>query len=394
MNYDFDTLVYKNIRSEMGASTPPALLEAGALPLFFAEMAFKTAPCITDSIVEKAQAGFFGCVNPDQYYRQAIVSWMNRRRKMTIQPEWIVPTTGTLVSITNAIQAFTNPGDGIIVQPPVFLAYNNRITKNGRLTVNNPMLLENGKYEIDFENLEILAKRNDTKMIILCNPQNPVGKVYTRQELERIAEISSNNGLLVVSDEIFAETAFDGSEAISFASLEQGKENCIVCTSLGKAFSLTGFNHANIMIPNETLRTAFEKQMDANYYGGLDCLLYYAVIAAYTKADEWLDQMKEYVQQNYHLIEAFLAENIPEIKVIKPQYAFLCWVDFRGLQMTEDNLHKFLINEAAVALNKGSDYGIEGECFARMNIAVPRKEIEKSLSRLLMAMDKIYLFKG
>ena len=226
------------------------------------------------------------------------------------------------------------------------------------------------------------------KLMVLCNPHNPIARVWGKQDLERLAGLARQYGVLVFSDEIFAEVVFPGYEARPFSTIDGAADHCIVSTSLGKVFNFTGFSHANMVIPNEAIRQAFRKQRDIDHYGSIDPFMYAAITAAYRRGGEWVREMVSYVFQNAVMIREFFAEHLPQVTVVEPEGTFVLWMDWRGLGLGEDALDDFLIHEAYLHLDRGSEYGPEGSGFTRMNIASPRAEIQKALGRLLDAARK------
>ena len=389
MKYDFDILVDReNIGSEKTIDTPKAVNMANAVPFFYAEMDFKTAPVVVDAIMGRAKTGYYAAALPDDAFLDAIIKWIRERRCWNIEKNWIVPTGGTVASICTAIQAFTEPGDGIIRQPPVFQAFRNRSLANNRIVLDNPLIYENGFYRMDFAQLEKLTTDPKAKMLLLCNPHSPVGRVWTKDELETLAKIVKKNNIIVFSDESFAETAYEPNFTTCFASIEDAKDNCIVSTSLNKNFSIQGIKHANLIIPSEAIRERFLKRLDANYFCDMEGFIYPILIAAYENGGDWLDAMKEYVAENLRLVTDFMNKHLPQVKVIQPEFMYFAWIDWRGLGMDEDELHRFLIEEAAFAIDRGSEYGKEGDCFGRMVLTVPRPEIARGLERLFKAVQK------
>jgi cystathionine beta-lyase len=230
--------------------------------------------------------------------------------------------------------------------------------------------------------------QESTSMMVLCNPHNPVAKVWRREDLERVAALAKKYNVLVFSDEIFAEVIFPGYEAIPYSTLPDAFDHCIVSTSLGKAFNFTGFSHANMIIPNAQLMQAFKAQRDIDHYGSMDPFIYAAVCAAYRNGGEWLNAMVAYVHQNIQMIQQFFAKYLPQIIIAEPEGSFVIWIDWHALGLDEDALNDFLVNEAYLDLDPGSHYGVEGTGFSRMNVAAPRAEIEKSLAHLLTAAQK------
>lgn len=386
MEYDFDTLADRlNSGNMKHMDTPDQVLEAGGVSYCGAEMDFKTAPAIVEALVAKARNGLYGYTLADDEYLSAIVGWMRSRRGLEAEKDWIVPTYGTLQSIAAAIRAFTAEGEGIVIQPPVYLLYERVIERNGRRVAANPLICEQGRYRMDYEGLEILFAREDTKLMILCNPHNPIGKIWGRDDLAKVAELAEKHGVIVISDEIFAEVAFGGRTTVSYLDVPGGANHGIAATSLGKSFNFTGFSHANMLIASPELREKFRKQRNSDHYGSMNPFVREALIAAYSDGGGWLDAMLLYVEANIKLVGDFLERHLPQVTVSEAQGTFLVWIDWNALGMDEDGLHRFLRDEAGLDLDRGSVFGEGGYGFTRMNLATPRGLLEAALERLRKA---------
>jgi cysteine-S-conjugate beta-lyase len=388
VRFDFDTLVDRTHSGNMKyIITPECIRSIGGITYSGAEMDFKTAPVIIEALTKKAQGGLYGYTCGDADYLGAVATWMAKQRDWQVELDWIVPAYGTIQSVAAAVRAFTAPGDGVIIQPPVYMQYRKCIELNDRVVVSNPLLYERGRYEMDLLGLERLMARRNTKLMVLCNPHNPIARVWDRHDLEHVAEMAGRHGVLVFSDEIFGEVVFPPHEARPFSTIGNAADISIVSTSLGKIFNFTGFSHANMVIPNEDIRRVFKRQRDVDHYGSLDPFVYSAAMAGYREGGEWAGEMVKYVWGNVQMIRAFFAERLPQVTIPEPQGTFVIWIDWRGLGLSEDALEDFLVNEAYLHLDRGSEYGMEGEGFTRMNVATPRAEIGKSLDRLLVAAE-------
>jgi cystathionine beta-lyase len=281
-----------------------------------------------------------------------------------------------------AVRTFTNPGDGVIIQPPVYHPFFMAVETSGRKLLTNPLKYENGKYAMDFEDLEEKAKAG-ARMLILCSPHNPIGRVWTAGELQRLGEICIRNNIIIISDEIHSDIIYRGSSHVPIASISRELEqNSITCTAPSKTFNIAGLSTSAAVIPNTSLKSSFDNMINGLGLSNGNIFGITAMEAAYREGEEWLDQLLEYMEGNVEFMMRFLEENIPQIKAAKPEGTYLVWLDFTGLGMGQDKLKRFLLDEARVALNDGLDFGIEGKGFMRMNIGCPRKLLEEGLARL------------
>ncbi|WP_010268005.1 MalY/PatB family protein [Paenibacillus senegalensis] len=389
MKYDFDTLADRANSGNMKyLETPDAVLQAGGVSYCGAEMDFKTAPVIIAALKKKAENGLYGYTIPDDDYWNAILHWMKTRRDFEISKDWIVPTYGTLQSIAAAIRAFSVEGDGVVIQPPVYLLYSKVIERNQRSVVNNPLIYEAGSYRMDFAGLERAFAQKQTKIMILCNPHNPIGKVWDEETLAKVAKLANQYGILVISDEIFAEIVFDHHHTVPYMKVPGAEQHAIVATSLGKVFNFTGFAHSNIIIASEPIRKLFVKQREVDHYGSINPFLRAALVAAYEQGGDWVDEMLAYVNVNVNLVKDFFKKHLPKVNIAELQGTYLIWIDWNGLGLNEDELIGFLKGEALLDMDRGSLFGEGGEGFTRMNLATPRKQLEESLERLLHAADR------
>ncbi len=387
MKYDFDTLVDRQeIGSMKGSLGSQELDKKGLIPFAGAEMDFKTAPVIVEALVEFAGRGIYGYTLPDTQYKKAIQWWMKKARNLHVEKEEILTTHGTIYSVGTAVRAFTQEGDGIIVMPPIYYRYEPRIITNGRKPVFVPLSECNAIYSIDFEKLEEAMREKQNKMLILCNPHNPTGKVFEREELLELKSLADKYGVIIFSDEIFGALGFKKEPVTSYVSVDS--ENGISCTSLGKVFNFTGVNHANVIIKNKKLKDAFDRQRIADHFGSIDPFFYSALIAGYSpEGFKWVCEMKKYVWENYLYIRENIEAFLEKMDVSPLEGGFTLWLDFRKMGMSEKKLTEFLEKEALMLLDKGVEYGIQGEGFARMNIAAPREYIKRGIESLKKAYD-------
>ncbi|NLM11279.1 MAG: aminotransferase class I/II-fold pyridoxal phosphate-dependent enzyme [Clostridiaceae bacterium] len=388
-NFDFKTLADAQ-DIDFGTDYNPDLVVLSG-----AQLHLKTAPCIIEALTKRAASGLYGWTPSDRpAYLNAIQNWMRTVRDYEIEKEWIVPSYGTLRAISTSIRAFTNEQDGIIVQPPVYVLYDRVINNAKRKKVCNPLIYRDGYYEMDFENLERLMAKPENKMMILCNPHNPIMDIWEEEDLHRVAKLAKKYDVLVIADEIFAEHAFYGHKVIPYPTIPEARDNCIICTSIGKSFNFTGMSHSNVIIPNEKIRKAYTIQRDAEHYGSLDPFMYNAIIAAYSEeGKKWIDALIEFVSENIKIVKDFFNRYLPDVTICRHRAGTLLWADFRRLGLTEDELHDFFINDAGISVDRGSQYGPGGEGFCRFQVGIPRSELKTALNKLLKAGIKYGIIK-
>ncbi|HOY26193.1 MAG TPA: aminotransferase class I/II-fold pyridoxal phosphate-dependent enzyme [Mesotoga sp.] len=390
MGYDFETLVNRENQGNMKyIYTPGIVKKMNLISYAGAEMDFKTAPVIIEALVERAKNGLMGFTLADEKYLESVRWWMRNMRGWEVQSDWIVPTYGTIHSVATTIRAFTVEGDGVIVQPPVYNRYEQAVRRTKRKIVYNHLIYRDGKYHMDFNDLEKCMKVERNKMMVLCNPHNPVARVWERSDLETIAFIAEKYGVMIFSDEIFGEITFNGHLVLPYASVAGPESRSIVSTSLGKVFNFTGVNNANMIIPEPSTREKFRTQRDADHYGSIDPMVYTAVCAGYgPEGADWVVKMRSYLSENISMIREFFDRKIPAVTASEVEGSFVMWIDWRVLGLGEDELYYFLLNEAYMDLDRGVNYGTEGKGFSRMNFAAPRSKIEESLGFLFDAASK------
>ncbi len=387
MKYDFGTLVDRGEIGNMKSSlATDELAQKGMIPFAGAEMDFKTAPIIVKALTDFSARGIYGYTLPDTQYIQAIQWWMKNARGFDVAEDEIIPTHGTIYSVGTAIKAFTQEGDGVIVMPPVYYRYEPRIVSNNRIVVNTPLKEKGTFYSIDFKLLDEKMSQPQNKLLVLCNPHNPMGKIFCKEDLLKIKDLSHKHDVFVFSDEIFGEISFGEHKAIPYTEVDP--ENGIICTSLGKVFNFTGVNHANVIIKNKKIREAFDKQRIADHFGSIDPFFYSALIAGYSPEGlRWVNEMKSYIWDNYILVKNYFQKHFANLDISPLEGGFTIWMDFRALELCDEDLKLFLEREALMFIDQGSEYGQLGSGFCRMNIASPRIYIEKCLNSLKKAYD-------
>ncbi len=390
-NWSFDKVID---RSET-QSAKWDYFEKDLLPLWVADMDFRVPQPIINAIIDRAKHGIFGYSYFHSAYFDSVLDWFKRRYDWEIKKEWLAFTPGVIPAINLAIQSFSNPGDKIIIQDPVYYPFFGAIQNNGRKSLSNPLNLINGRYQMNFDDLRQKVKDPRAKILILCSPHNPVGRVWTREELMQIGEICIENEILIVSDEIHCDLVYPGNKHTNFASISNNYAlNSITCTSLSKTFNLAGLQLSNIIIPNKKLRQTFTNTIESVFipeeFGYLpNDLSLVAFTAAYQDCDEWLNSLLKYLQKNLEFLILFLKNNIPQIDVIEPEGTYLVWLDFRKLGIDSDKLEKFLFENAKVALDDGFKFGGGGEGFQRINIACPKSILEEALERIHNAVKEL-----
>ena len=363
-------------------TVPQGLIENGAYPLSVADMEFQTPEEIRNTITEFTQKGFFCYTDSDVEYRNCVREFMARRHKFFIENEWITCTGGVVCAINTAIRAFTEPGDKIIIQSPVYYPFSNSIKNNGREIADNPLVFSGDSYTMNFSQLEELAKDERTKLMLLCSPHNPVGRVWTKEELRRVGEICLANGVVLLSDEIHFDILRKGVEHTVINNVdERFSVNTVICTAVSKTFNLAGLGTSNIIIADAGLRERFRTQLSTDGYSCINCVSRPATMAAYTYCDYWIDSMNEYVEDNIKLVNDILSD-VEQIKVYPCQGTYLMWLDMRKLKMTDEELDAFLQNQCGIIQDPGFWFGDGGKGFTRLNVACPREILEKTINKL------------
>ena len=367
------------------------------IPMWVADMDFPVATPIVEALKRRAEHEFYGYTKASTDVIQSVVDRMWDKYAWKIKPEWIVFTPGVVPALNIAVRMLTHPGDEIILQEPVYYPFFTAVTFSGCQIVNNQLKLINGRYEMDYEDLEhqfharigMLPVPNRIKAIMLCNPHNPVGRLWSKEELTKLGDIAIKHGVVVISDEIHCELLFKDHQHTPFASISEiFEQNSIVCMSPSKTFNLAGLEVSSIIIPNKKLRHLFINTRtgilpEPNLFG------YTALEAAYRFGDEWLDQLLDYLQGNLDFLLKYFANRIPKIKVIKPQGTYLIWLDCRDLGMDDMTLRNFMRDKAKVGFDDGFLFGSGGSGFQRMNIACPRPIIEEALIRIETMVNKL-----
>ena len=384
MNYDFDTVTdRKNTNAIKYDLAKKRGKPEDAVSLWVADMDFPTAPCIQKAVAEKAAHGIWGYSRPDNRYYDALKKWYKERHNFEVQNEWVVNTPGVCFALATAVKAFTKEGESVLIQKPVYYPFFNIINSLQRKVVNSSLILKNNHYEIDFDDFERKIVQENVKMFILCSPHNPGGRVWTKQELQKISEICLAHNVLVVSDEIHSDITFGSNVHTVYGSLsEQALKNSIICTAPSKSFNLAGLQFSNIFIADEKLRKAFSEELDKTGYDEPSVFGIVAATAAYSEGADWFDSVKSYIWKNILFAKKYIEENAPQIKVLVPEGTYLLWLDFSKTGLSDSEINDRVLNKAKVWLDSGSMFGKEGEKFQRINCATSRIILEDALKRI------------
>ena len=358
----------------------------GVLPFWVADMDFRTAPPVIEELERRVQHGIFGYTDPGADYRAAVWNWMKTQHDWTPAVGSLTITPGVVFALGMAVQSFTAPGDAVLIQQPVYYPFSSIILGNDRQLVNSPLVLKDGHYEIDFVDFEQKITSKNVKLFLLCNPHNPAGRVYTRDELQKMATICLQHGVTIVADEIHNDFIRKGYEHTVLASLGNDiAQHVVTCTAPSKTFNLAGLQISNIFIENESMRQKFRATIDHAGYSQPNALGMFAAQAAYEKGLPWLEALRDYLEQNYQKTKAFLAQHLPKVTLIEPEGTYLLWLDFRAYGLSAKELDHLIVHEANLWLDSGHIFGKDGEGFERLNIACPWATLQQGLKQLAKA---------
>lgn len=377
MRYNFDEIVQRRGTNSYKWDSAD---DAEVLPMWVADMDFRTAPAIIEALQQRVAHGIFGYTRvPDAYY-EAVINWFGRRHNWKIQKDWMIYTSGVVPAISAVIKALTQPGDKVLVQTPVYNCFFSSIRNNGCEIVSNPLVYKENTYVIDYEDLERKVADEKVKILLLCNPHNPAGRVWSKEELTRIGEICIRHGVWVVSDEIHCELVYTGYTYTPFASIsEEFLHHSVTCISPSKSFNIAGLQIANIVSADEEVRRQIDKAININEVCDVNPFGVIATIAAYNEGEEWLLQLLDYLKGNYECMKTFCEVSLPNFPITRLEGTYLVWMDCRSLPYPSEELEEKLVKEEKLWLNAGTMYGAEGEGFMRWNIACPRAVLLKGL---------------
>ncbi|MBE0650738.1 MAG: putative C-S lyase [Bacteroidales bacterium] len=383
--YDFDTMIAREqtdcVKYDLRQDT---FGKEDVIPMWVADMDFETPDFITNAVAERAKHPIYGYTIMSDAYFDSVINWVKIRHSWDIKKEWISFTPGVVPGVNYAIHAFTEKGDGIIIQTPVYFPFGDSIKQNGRKVIENQLLLKNGRYTIDFEDLE--KKTKQAKMILLSSPHNPVGRCWSLEELKALADICVRNNVIIVSDEIHNDLIIPGYQHIPTATLsDEIAEMTVTCIAPSKTFNIAGLATSSIIIQNAELREKFQKFSEQIHVSRGNLFGYVASVAAYQKGASWVDQLMRYVKNNFDYLASYLKSEIPQIEIIEMEATYLAWIDFRKTGLSDSELRRKLIFEAELGLSPGTIFGSGGQGFQRMNLAAPFKTIETACGGLKKA---------
>lgn len=383
--YNFDTVHNRigtgSIKYEQSMTPSPQSI----IPMWIADMDFKAPPTVTEALNRAVEHGIFGYTLTDNEYDNLVISWYAKRMEWEIRPEWILKTPGVMFAIAASIIALTDPGDAVLICQPVYYPFAKVITENNRRLIVSELLFNNGRYEIDFTDLEEKIVKNSVKLFLICSPHNPVGRVWTKEELKHIGEICLRHDVIVISDEIHSDFIFEGRHTPIVSLSKELADRTIICTSPTKTFNLAGLQAANIIISNDNLRSKVRKACLATGYSNLNTMAIVAAKAAYKDGEAWLDELLSYLKDNYNVLKSTFSER-SNISLIHPEGTYLAWLDCRRMNRSDRELEDFFTNQAGIRLHLGTTFGAGGGGFVRMNIACPRSVLLEAITRIEKAL--------
>jgi cystathionine beta-lyase len=391
MIYDFDQIIPRHgtysVKYDFARERG---VPEGLIPMWVADMDFRAPEPVVEALQRVAGHGVFGYSEVKSDYYEALESWFERRFNYNIKREWIKKTPGVVFAIAMAIKAFTKPGDSVLIQTPVYYPFSSMVRENGCQLVDSPLVYKDGAYGIDLDHFERAVKENGAKLFLLCSPHNPVARVWTEEELRAMGEICLRHGCLVLSDEIHCDFVWNGYKHLIFNSLDPRFDSIsIIATAPSKTFNLAGIQISNILIPDRDIKKAFSREIDKAGVSQLNVMGLVAAKAAYLYGEEWLEQLKAYMEKNLFLFKTFVKERLPRLTLVEPQGTYLLWVDFRALGLSRKELSDLMIRKAGLWLDEGEMFGPGGAGFQRFNIACPRKLLQKALEQLEKAVNSL-----
>jgi len=389
MVFDFDSVIPRrhtnSLKYDFAASRGKP---EDILPMWVADMDFAAPPCVGEALAARARHNVYGYSDADDRYFEAVAGWLASRHGYKAHPSWLIKTPSVVFAIAMAIRALTEKGEAVLIQQPVYYPFASCVDSNARTLVVNPLALKHGRYEIDFEDFEEKIIQNRVRLFIFCSPHNPVGRVWTAEELTRLGDICVRHGVVVVSDEIHMDFAYSGHRHIPFASLKPDYESiAVTCTSPSKTFNLAGLHIANIFIADKAIRDKYRIEIDSAGYSQSNIMGLIACESAYRDGARWLDELLEYLWASIRHVKDWLVERLPGVRLVEPEGTYFLWFDCRRLGLTDEQLDELLIQRAKIWLFAGTVFGRGGEGFQRMNIACPRSVVMEGLERIFTAVQ-------
>jgi cystathionine beta-lyase len=386
MKYNFDEIIdRRNTESAKWKALKELYGRENIISMWVADMDFKSPPEVIQNLKERADHGVFGYPMIDDNYFDSFVNWVKKRHELNISKEWIITADGVVDALKIAILAFSKPGDKVVIQTPVYYPFYNIIKSNGREILRNSLKTENGNYLMDYEDLEKKLSDKRTKLFILCNPHNPVGRVWTKQELKKLSDLCIKHNVVLLSDEIHSDLIYPSNKHIPIVSISQEiKEKSLIFFAPSKTFNLAGLKASYVVIPNNELRNEYKNTIESISSSSLNIFGMIAAKVAYEKGEDWYKELLIYLENNIDFVINFFNDKLPKVKITKPEGTYLMWLDFRAYG-DEEKIKEILVNQAKVGLEEGSIFGEEGKGYFRMNIGCPKSVIEKACNNIYNA---------
>ena len=384
MKYNFDEVINRyNTNSLKYDFALQRKRPQDAIPLWVADMDFKTLDEVQNALVDKSKHGIFGYSEPTKEYFDALNAWFKKHHNWDIDTSKVVLACGVVFAIAATIRALTKENDAVLICQPVYYPFEETIKVNNRKLIVSELVNNNGRYEVDYEDFESKIVDNDVKLFVLCNPHNPVGRVWTKEELEKIGDICLKHNVFVISDEIHSDFTYEGNNHTVFCTIKKEfEDNCIVCTAPTKTFNLAGLHISNIYIPNDSVRRKYKLEMDRIGYSQSNIMGIVACQAAYENGDIWLSELKQYLKGNLEFVRNYINTNLPKLKLIEPEGTYLLWIDCKGLELCDYELKELINYKAKVWVDDGYVFGKGGSGYIRINIACPRSILKQALDRI------------
>lgn len=381
--YDFDQVIDRRNTGSYKWD-----IREGELAMWVADMDFQAAPEIRKAMLERIEHGVFGYSVIPKEWNAAYVDWWERKHHFTMEADWLVFCTGVVPALSSCVRKLTTPAENVLIMTPVYNIFFNSILNNGRNVLETRLVYEDGAYHIDFDDLEAKLKNSQTTLMILCNPHNPIGKLWDKQTLERIGHLCAQNHVVVISDEIHCDLVRPGREYIPFASVsDECRMNSVTCIAPTKCFNLAGLQSAAVCVPNPVLRHKVWRALNTDEVAEPNAFAVTATVAAFTKGEQWLNELNQYIQENRRYVCEFIEKEIPQLSVVESEATYLLWIDCTKVLRSDRELQPFLREKAGLYLSAGEEYGGDGANFLRMNIACPRSVVEEGLARLKRGLE-------